>query len=130
MPRSHRHPCLPLWAPLSTQPRPHRELHSVHSAAGRDVAPPPLIHAPAAGGASIHGQAAQTPPKHWALETPQSTHDGLPTPWHGRYGPVYSQEPGAVHACAVAYVVAAGQRQQVWGSSTDDADPAPSYHRW
>ena len=65
MQRCHRHPCLPLWAPLSTQPKPHRVLYS---AAGHDVASlSSPSHAPGLGGASFHGQAAQTPPKHWEL---------------------------------------------------------------
>ena len=67
MPRSHRHPCLPLWAPLSTQPRPHRELHSVHSAAGREVAPPPPSTPLALGGRQFMDRLRRPPPStgHW-----------------------------------------------------------------
>ena len=126
MPRSHRHPCLLLWSPLSTQPKPHRVLHS---ASGPDPSQPPPIHAPGWGGASFHHQAAQTPPKHRALETPRSAHDGRQHCCRGSYGLVGPQASPASLSCVVAYVVAAGQRQQGWGSSTDDADPAPGYHR-
>jgi hypothetical protein len=86
---------------------------------------PPPIHAPGSGGASIHGQSSQTPPKHWALAIPRSTHDGLSTPWHGLYGPACSPEHGASLSVAVqANAEAADQCPQAL--ATDEGDPAPS----
>ena len=125
MPRSHRHPCLPLWSPLSTQPKPHRVLHS---AAGPDPSQPPPIHAPGSGAASPHRQAAQTPPKHWAGATPESSPGGRQYFGRGRYAHVGPQaSSGSLSFAVQACLVAAEQWQEVWVSSTDDADPAPSY---
>ena len=109
---------------MPPQPEPHRVLHA---AARSNSAQRPPSRGPVSGGASTHGE-VRIPPTHWALATLQNAPGGRQSPGHGQYGPVGSKEHGASLAVAVqACAEAADQRPQAW--ATDEAGPAPSYHR-
>jgi hypothetical protein len=114
--RALRHqPPLPTpWAHMSTQPEPHRVFHA---AAGHDASRTPPIHAPGSGAASTHRKAALTHPKHWALATPRSAHDGLQLPGCECYGQVGLQASSCSLSVTVqACLVAVDQRPHAWAT--------------